>query len=169
MEYFDIVDEDDNVIGKATRKECHTNPRLIHRGADIFIFNSKGQILLQKRSMKKDLYPGMWSFSATGHNDIGESYEDAAAREVMEELGIKLKLEFFCNYKIRSEVESENCKLFTGIHDGPFHPNKEEVDEVKFFDIGEVKRMIAEKGNITPGFTMAFSNYLKSLEEKAKP
>ncbi len=160
-EYFDIVDENDNIVGKAARKECHSNPKLIHRGVDIIITNSGGQILLQKRGMKKDLYPGMWTCSATGHNDVGESYQDAAERELEEELGIKTRLSFLCSYSLRSEAESENLQIFTGMHDGPFHPNTEEVDEVKFFDISEARKLADAGNNVTPGFIQAFGEYLK--------
>jgi len=168
MEYFDVVDENDKIIGKASRKECHSDNSLIHRGVDVLIFNSKGQLLLQKRSMKKDLYPGLWTCSATGHNDLGESYQKAAEREVMEEIGVKIPLSFCCSYKLRSRIESENLQVFTGRHDGPFKSDKEEVDEVKFSSVKEVKRMIAEKKHVTPGLTMAFGEYLKCMKEKEK-
>lgn len=168
MEYFDIVDGNDKVIGKASRRECHSDNSLIHRGVDVLIFNSKGQLLLQKRSMKKDLYPGLWTCSATGHNDLGENYLNAAEREVSEEIGVKIPLSFCCSYKLRSKIESENLQVFTGRHDGPFKPNEEEVDEVKFFSVKEVKRMIRDAKEVTPGLTMAFAEYLKSIGDKGK-
>ncbi|MBI2579978.1 MAG: NUDIX domain-containing protein [Candidatus Aenigmarchaeota archaeon] len=167
-EYFDVVDENDNVIGKASRKECHSNPKLIHRGVFVLILNSKGQLLLQKRSMKKDLSPGKWTCSASGHNDMGESYEDAAMRETREELGIETGLEFMFLVKFRHETESENDRIFIGVHDGPFHPNRDELDEVKFFDMEEVRKMVEEKKSVTPGSVLVLENYLKSIKGKAK-
>ena len=56
-EYFAVVDEDDNIVGKATREECHSNRRLIHRSVCIFVVNDRDEVFLQKRSMSKDLYP----------------------------------------------------------------------------------------------------------------
>ncbi|MBI2173273.1 MAG: NUDIX domain-containing protein [Candidatus Aenigmarchaeota archaeon] len=160
-EYFDIVDENDKIIGRATRKECHSNSSLVHRGVDVLIFDSKGRLLLQKRSMKKDLYPGLWTCSATGHNGIGEGYREAAERELEEELGIRTNLRFLCSYRLCTKVESENLQIFTGVHDGPFHPNREEVDEVKFFDMPDAKKMAEDGSNVTPGFVISFREYLK--------
>lgn len=79
-ELFDVVDENDNIIGRATREECHSNPKLMHRASIILIFNSKGELLLQKRSMNKDTNPGKWANSVAGHVDPGESYEETAKR-----------------------------------------------------------------------------------------
>ena len=89
MEYLDIVTEDNVVINKALRSECHGNPHLIHRAAHILVFNSSGQILLQKRSLNKDIQPGKWDTSVGGHVDSGETYEEAAHKELYEELDIK--------------------------------------------------------------------------------
>lgn len=100
-EKFDVVDENDNVLGIATRKECHSNPKLIHRGVHIFIFNSDEKLLLQKRSIKKDLYKGYWSSSAAGHVKSGETYEQTAKTELKEELGISTKLRKVCDFKER--------------------------------------------------------------------
>ena len=76
-EYLDIVDENDNVIGKDTRKAVHAN-YMIHRGVHIFVVNSHGQILIQKRSMNKDYYPGYFDISVGAQVSSGESYEEAA-------------------------------------------------------------------------------------------
>ena len=59
-EIFDIVDENDRVIGQAPRSECHGNPALVHRVAHVLVFNSRGELLLQKRSQAKDIQPGKW-------------------------------------------------------------------------------------------------------------
>ena len=84
-EIFDIIDEHDNVIGQASREEAHKKS-MLHRIVDIFIFNSKGELLLQKRSEKKDTNPGLWTFSAGGHVEYGETYLEAANKELEEEL-----------------------------------------------------------------------------------
>ncbi len=158
-EYFDIVDENDNVIGKATREECHKN-KLIHRGVHIFILNSKGMLLLQKRSMKKDLYKGYWCSSAAGHVKSGETYEQAAKTELKEELGINTKLKVICDYKERAELESHNIRLFLGFYDGPFKINKDEVEYVNFFELNDIEKMLKIE-KFTPGTVLAFENYIK--------
>ena len=91
-EMFVVVDKDDNILGYRTRYDCHHNNKLIHRAIAIVIFNSKGELLMQKRSKSKDTNPGFFSMSAAGHVGKGETYLEAARRELFEELGIKTKL-----------------------------------------------------------------------------
>ena len=90
-ELFDIIDDaTGEVIGTAPRKRCHGDPSLIHRSVHIVVFNTAGQILLQKRNLHKDIQPGKWDTAVGGHLDSGETYLDAAKREFGEELGIPL-------------------------------------------------------------------------------
>src|SRR3989344_7169383 len=91
-ELFIVVDKKDRIIGYRTRYDCHHDKRLIHRAAGIVIFNKQGQILLQKRSKFKDLNPGMYTISASGHVSKGDTYKKAALRELQEELGIQIPL-----------------------------------------------------------------------------
>ena len=83
-ELFDLVDGNDVVIGTVKRKDAHSNPALIHRAVGILVFNQKGQLFLQKRSQTKDTYPGYWTISASGHLKPGETYRQAALRELNE-------------------------------------------------------------------------------------
>ena len=87
QEYLDIVDIKDKIIGKATRKEIH-DMHQIHRGVHVFVVNSKNEILIQKRSNKKDYYPGYYDASVGAQVRSGETYEQAAKRELKEELGV---------------------------------------------------------------------------------
>ncbi|UDQ97266.1 NUDIX domain-containing protein [Lentisphaerota bacterium WC36G] len=139
-EIFEIVDENDNIIGTARRSECHGNPALIHRTSHVVVFNSKGEILLQKRNKLKDIQPGKWDTAVGGHLDVGETYEQGARREMNEELGIShdLHLEFLFNLKIRNNIESENVRVFKTVYDGEFNFQKEEIDEVKFWTIEQL-------------------------------
>jgi 16S rRNA (adenine1518-N6/adenine1519-N6)-dimethyltransferase len=89
-EIFDVVDEHDEVIGQATRGEVHSQG-LLHRAVHVFVFNKRGDVLLQQRSMLKDAHPGVWDSSVSGHLDAGEAYETAAVRELAEEMGIDAK------------------------------------------------------------------------------
>ncbi|HPO91483.1 MAG TPA: NUDIX domain-containing protein [Victivallales bacterium] len=150
-EIFEIVDENDNIIGKATRTECHGNPSLIHRTVHVVVFNSKGEILLQKRSQKKDIQPGKWDTAVGGHLMPGEDYETAAYRELAEELGVNYTGEFNFLFfsKIRNKIESENTKVFSILHDGPFSFNKEEIEEIRFWNNTELKASIG-KNIFTP-------------------
>lgn len=87
VEYFDVVDIFDRVVGLAPRHYIHAN-KLFHRAVHIFVFNSNGELFLQKRSMDKDSAPGKWVSSCSGHVDSGEYYYDAAVRELGEEIGL---------------------------------------------------------------------------------
>jgi len=89
-ELFDIVDKDDNVVGRATRGEVHRNKNLIHRSVGVAILNSRGEIFLQQRSVTKDTDPGLWTISCSGHVLAGDDYRVTAIRELKEELGLDL-------------------------------------------------------------------------------
>lgn len=84
-EIFDVVDACDNVIGQASRAEVHRKG-LFHRAIHVFVFNAEEEIFLQRRSLVKDVAPGLWSSSCSGHVDSGETYEEAAHRELVEEI-----------------------------------------------------------------------------------
>jgi isopentenyl-diphosphate delta-isomerase type 1 len=159
MEYFEIVNERGEVIGKAPRSECHGNPALIHRAVHVLVFNKKGELLLQLRSKDKDIQPGKWDTSVGGHLGLGESYEQAAAREMAEELGIEPpELEYLYDYPLRNEIESENIRSFLAVFDGPFKPQIEEIDEIKFWTLEEIDLSLG-KGVFTPNFETEFSMY----------
>src|SRR5213593_3474588 len=88
-EIFDVVNERDEVIGQQVRHEVH-RLGLKHRAVHVLVFNTRGEIFLQKRSLKKDRQPGLWDSSASGHLDSGETYDACALRELREELGLEL-------------------------------------------------------------------------------
>lgn len=88
-EWFDVVNERDEVIRRATRREVHATG-LWHRAVHILVFDGSGRVFLQKRSLLKDLSPGLWDSSCSGHLDAGEDYDTAAVRELGEEIGVRL-------------------------------------------------------------------------------
>ncbi len=141
QEYFVVVDRNDKFIRNATRQECHTNKKLVHRSATVIVLNDRKEILLEKRSMKKDLYPGYWGLVA-GHVDPGESYEEAAKREMMEEIGISAKLTQLFKRVMKVPYESEMEMIFLANHNGPFKVNKEESEEVRFFNQEELREAL---------------------------
>lgn len=152
MELFDIVNEDDQVIGQASRSECHGDPALIHRVAHVHVFNRRGELLLQKRSLQKDIQPGKWDTSVGGHLDRGETYLLAARREMAEELGLTgISLTFLYASKIRNEVESENIASYLAVAEGPFRFSREEIDEVRFWPAVEIEAAL-QRGIFTPNF-----------------
>lgn len=86
-ELFPIVDEKGDVIGSASRKECHSGTKKLHPVVHLHVFDSEGRLFLQKRSENKDIQPGKWDTSVGGHIDYGETVGEALQRETFEELG----------------------------------------------------------------------------------
>ncbi len=101
-EFLAVVNEKDEVIAKKPRQEVHEK-KLLHRAVLVFVRNSKWLFFIQKRSETKDVFPGCFDASVTGHVSFGESYEKAAAREMLEELGLKEKPMFL--FKLRDREE----------------------------------------------------------------
>jgi isopentenyldiphosphate isomerase len=150
-ERFEVYDEAGRKIGLATRAACHGNPRLIHRTAHVIVFNDRGDLLLQKRSPRKDIQPGKWDTAVGGHLIPGETWERAAEREMREELGVcpasPLRMLFVT--AIRNAIESENVGVFTTIHNGPFSPPPDEIDELCFWSARRIREAM-ETGCFTP-------------------
>lgn len=142
MEYFDVYDESGNHVGTAPRSVCHGNPALIHRTAHVVVFNRAGDaLLLQKRAMTKDIQPGKWDTAVGGHLALGEDYETGARREMREELGVEWTgaLAYLFDEKIRNEIESEDVRVYSVHCDGPFDFQREEIDEVRFWSVAELR------------------------------
>ncbi len=151
-EYFEIVDDQDRVIGRALRSACHGNPALVHRVAHVLVFNRDGALLLQKRSRNKDIQPGRWDTSVGGHLDPGEDYRQAAVREMAEELGVTgVPLTFLYHSRIRNDIESENVATFLTRHDGPFNFPQVEIEEIRFWSAAEIEEAVGT-GVFTPNF-----------------
>lgn len=139
-EKLEIVDYDGNVIGLAKRSELHRNPSLIHRVVHVLVFNNRGDLLLQKRSLKKDVAPGKWDTSAGGHINPGEDALAAARREMEEELGIKgCELRFLYSYIFSNQQESELVNTYSCVYEGEIDFNREEIDEVAFCETAKIK------------------------------
>lgn len=163
-EIFEIVDENNNVIGTAKRSECHGNPALIHRTAHVVVFHPDGRLLLQKRANTKDVQPGKWDTAVGGHLDPGENFEQGARREMNEELGIPsdVPIEHLFDSRIRNEIESENVRIFSTTYSGNFKVQSEEIDEVKFWDVQELQNAIENTPDIfTPNLIEEIKTLLK--------
>ena len=162
-EIFDIVDEKGKVIGTAARSQVHGNPTLIHRSIHILVFNSEGQLFLQKRAENKDIQPGKWDTSVGGHVDSGEDVLTAARREAREELGIELdSLELLYSYLWRTEVETELVTTYRALHDGPIVTDPAEISTGSFWSFEDIENKIGS-GVFTPNFEHEFSQ-LKKLK-----
>ncbi|HAV15029.1 MAG TPA: hypothetical protein DCX25_01750 [Candidatus Pacebacteria bacterium] len=151
-ELFDVVDKQDRVIGQATRQQVHHDPSLIHRAVGVLVFNTKKQLLMQKRSKTKDTFPGYWVFSVGGHVHSGDTYSATVKREMIEELGTSFPLAPFKKFIEPSDGETEFWSMYVGVHNGPFpNFNNTEADEVRFFDVDELTQSsMSEKLPVPP-------------------
>ena len=160
-EVFPLVDEAGTGIGKATRGECHSGSKLLHPVVHLHVFNSKGELYLQKRPEWKDIQPGKWDTAVGGHIDYGETPEEALIREVGEELGITdFVPERIGQYVFESSRERELVYVNRTIYDGEIKPSKSELDGGRFWTIEEIKNSIG-KDVLTPNFENEFARFLE--------
>lgn len=133
-EIFDVVDEMDRVVGRATRREVHGRG-LRHRAVHILVYNGAGEVFLQRRSFSKDAHPGRWDSSASGHLDAGEDYLAAAVRELGEELGVEAdagEFEELGRLEASAETDQEFVRVYRVFREGPFRLNAAEIIEGRF-------------------------------------
>ncbi|MEV5751561.1 NUDIX domain-containing protein [Actinoallomurus sp. NPDC052308] len=133
----DVINEDDEIIGQADNCEIEEKG-LLSRVAFVVIINSKDELLLQQRSAGKKAYPLYWSGAAAGHVNSGESYEEAASRELGEELGIQAPLRYLGKYL--SVEDREMVATFLAYHDGPYEIERREIEKIDFFTIDRLRR-----------------------------
>ena|SRR3989344_5500301 len=152
IEYLDVVNDDDIVVGKALRKDIYENKHR-HRIVHVLIFNDREELALALRSSKARYCPLHWVTSAGGHVQSGESYEEGALRELGEELGIKAELKFAFKDNF-DNMDGRNLKkylvTFTAAANGPFNINPDEAEKVKFFNIDKIKKMIKDGEKFHP-------------------
>lgn len=164
-EILEIVDMNGTVLGTAKRSQLHGNPALIHRVVHILVFDKKGRLLLQKRSLNKDVAPGKWDTSVGGHVNPGEDIFAAAKREMKEELGIeKLGLEYLYSYLFSNHVESELVSTFSCVYNGKVLFNKEEIEEIAFWDFEEIRANLGKNE-----FSGHFEKEIRTFFKKADP
>lgn len=162
VELVDVVDEDDRPLAIMPLQEAHKQG-LRHRAVFVLLYNNENKIYLQRRSKKKQLYPGRWDLSATGHVQSGESREGAALRELHEELGISLeKLQLRHQLRASAETDWEFITIFNaGRVAAPPLPNKAEVEDGAFHDPDELAFLVEHfREMLTPALLYAFERNL---------
>jgi len=146
QEIFDVVNERDEVVGRQTRSEVH-RLGLLHRAVHVLVFNSRGEVFLQQRSMFKDRQPGLWDSSASGHLDCGENYDTCAVRETREELGLELQAAPLRLFKLAAspETDQEHLWVYRCQAEGPFSLCPDEIQRGDWFTPQTVTRWMQER------------------------
>lgn len=136
-----IVDRDNRPIGAVSRRIMRQQ-QLIHRACYILVFNSKGELFIQKRTQNKDIYPGYWDLAAGGVVLAGESYEESAQRELREELGVTTaKLRFLFDQYYEDGDNKVWGRIFSCTSNGPFILQAEEIDYGRFIPLAEIEQL----------------------------
>jgi len=142
-ELLPVVDGDDRPVGLARRADIHARG-LSHRAAHVVLLDGAGRVYLQKRSQAKDTHPGLWTTSASGHVDPGESYFAAAQRELMEELGLALPLTALGKVATGPATENEFTFVYLAESDCKPLPNPEEIERGEFFTWDAAWRLVRD-------------------------
>lgn len=155
-ERLQVVDQEDRPSCGMPRREVHAGSHP-HRAVHVLVFKRNGDLYLQRRSQAKETWPGFWDSSCSGHVLEDESYEEAAARELNEELGLSGSLECVGKIPACEETENEFVTVYAMIYDGPITPNEAEIDEGRFVSADQVRLELKNAPQrFTPSFAKAF-------------
>jgi isopentenyldiphosphate isomerase len=152
-ELVDIVDDDDIVVGTVTRSEMRSR-RLQHRSVGIAVMSTDGRLLIHRRSLAKDIWPGWWDIAAGGVVASGETYEEAARRELEEELGVVGDVDFLGQSRYVDDDVAEMCRCYRVVHDGPFTFNDGEVSEARWVTLTELDALRATHRFLPDGIAL---------------
>ena len=170
-----LVDEDDNIRGHEEKENCHLLPTKLHRAFSIFILNSKGEMLVHRRSRLKKTWPGLWTNACCSHPRKGESLETATLRRLREELGFETPVAPLFTFRYEADYDGEYGEkeidhVFLGFYDGPVKVNPEEIDEWKFVTLEALKADVeANGGEFTPWFKEALPGVLRDPAVSGSP
>ena len=161
-ELFPIVDEEGHFQGTISRAHAHDGTKIQHPVVHLHVFNSQGDLYLQKRPEWKDIQPGKWDTACGGHVDLGESIVAALHREVGEELGIlTFTPTFVARYVFESSCERELVHVHTCVYDGVITPSNKELSQGRFWTASELEANMG-KEVFTPNFEFEYLHYIKS-------
>ena len=169
-EIFDVVNERDEVIARAPRKEVHAR-KLWHRAVHVLVFNLRGEVFLQKRSMQKDTAAGLWDSSSSGHLDSGEDYDACAIRELREEIGLSIAKAPERLFKIDACAETgwEFCWVYRCRSEGPFQLHPDEIETGGWFTPEKVSSWVAERPqDFASAFRLVWKTFLTQRRKSTK-
>ncbi len=163
-----LISEQDEVLGLMDKMQAHENG-LLHRAFSVFLFNEKGELLLQRRAAEKYHSPNQWTNAVCSHPRANESYIDAAHRRLQEELGITTdlipKFSFIYKARVGGDLwEHELDHVFTGNYSGEFALNPEEVSEIRYISMESLaEEMRNNPENFTEWFKIILQEYQHHL------
>ena len=153
-----LVDEQDRAIGAREKVACHLGQGVLHRAFSVFVFNARGELLLQQRSSKKMLWSGYWSNSCCSHPRVGQQVEQAAKVRLMEELGFSCEVNFIYKFQYQASFgaigsEHELCHVLVGRSDAQVKPNPDEVSAIRWCSPAGLDEQIkTDSSQLTPWF-----------------
>ncbi len=174
-----LVDESDNELGFLSKQKCHDGEGILHRAFSLFVFNADGELLLQKRSAGKRLWPLFWSNSCCSHPRKGDSMEVATRRRLQEELSIEASLEYVYKFSYRAQFgehgsENELCSVYLGKTDQAYSANANEVADVRYLARDALHNELrTNPEEFTPWFKMEWERlggeFAEKLDSYANP
>ena len=169
-EFVVLVDAKDNEVGLMEKIEAHRNGGTLHRAFSVFVFNKKGEMLLQQRAKTKYHFPALWSNTCCSHPRKGETVLGAAHRRLMEECGFDTRLKELTSFVYQADSggelsEHELDHVLIGKYDGPLTPNPEEIDGMKWVNVTALRADVDRSPRLyTPWFKMILNKVLDSME-----
>ncbi|MBN1156741.1 isopentenyl-diphosphate Delta-isomerase [Candidatus Woesearchaeota archaeon] len=169
MDELIIVDENDNLLRFASKEKCHGGEGVLHRAFSVFVFNERGELLIQQRSKHKLLWPLYWSNTCCSHPRPNEYFLASAERRLVEEIGISCRLSYLYKFRYSARYksigsENEMCYVFIGRSDNEPFPNSAEIADYKWIDMAELSADIENNPEkYTPWFKMEFKELTSSF------
>lgn len=162
-EWLPVVNAEGEVVGRATRGQCHGGSMLLHPVVHLHVFAPDGRLYLQRRPLWKDIQPGRWDTAVGGHVDWGETVDEALRREAREELGLEdFRPEFLLRYVFESRQERELVHAYKAVTEALPRPSTE-LDGGAFFTEAEIRDRL-DTGFFTPNFEQEWTRILSRLE-----
>jgi len=162
-----LVDQQDQEVGYSPKADCHDRDGILHRAFSVFVFNSKGEVLLQQRAAGKRLWPLYWSNSCCSHPRKGESMSEALQRRLQQELRISCVAQYLFKFEYQAAFgslgsEHELCSVYAGVSDDPVRANATEVNDCRFVSPEALEQELAEfPDRFTPWFRLEWPRVLE--------
>lgn len=167
-----LVDSDDREIGHDSKAACHDGDGRLHRAFSLFIFNERGELLLQQRGREKRLWPGYWANSCCSHPRRGETMNEATRRRLHQELGLDCPLEFLFKFQYQAKygtlgAEHELCWVYIGFSDASVRPNVNEIDAWRFVAPADLDReIVARPQDFTPWLKLEWQRLRRDFNNR---